>query len=314
MIAARLCVLLMVMLAAPMMAQDGPRPKTQEEADSINACMGAPDMESRLELCQKFVTDYAKSDFREMALWMACTTAPQVPIGGIKNCEDLVIEFKNTEHKQGALYLTMLGYQQSNDFEGTVTYGELVLEENPEHWGALLGLAYVLPLRTREHDLDKEEKLAQAEAYAKRALDVVPRTPNPNPEAITDDDWLLQKKDLMAEIHKAMGAIAIKREDWPGAEASYRQSLQMANEQTGEHFYHVAKALKEQGKGDEAVAMLDQSIARGGFKMTNGRDAASILKAEIVMANQPAAGAAPAPAPAPAPEAAPTPEPVPVQP
>jgi len=301
MIRARLCILLMVMLAAPLMAQDGPRPKTQEEADAINACAGAPDMESRLELCQKFLNDHAKSDFREMALWLACTTAPQIPVGGIQHCENLIIEFKNTEHKQGALYLTMLGYQQSNDFEGMLTYGELVLEENPEHWGALLALAYVLPLRTREHDLDKEEKLAQAEAYAKRALDVVPRTPNPNPEAITDDDWLLQKKDLMAEIHKALGAIAMKREDWPGAEASYRQSLQMANQQTGEHFYQVAKALKEQGKGDEAVAMLDQSIARGGFKMPNGRDAAAILKAEITLANQPAAGAATAPTPEPAP-------------
>ncbi|MDA1314802.1 MAG: hypothetical protein O2968_15825 [Acidobacteria bacterium] len=300
MIRARLCFLLIAMSATPLMAQDAPRPRSQAEATSINACVGAPDMETRLDMCQNFLNAHPKSDFREMAMWMGCTTTPQVPVGGLQYCEKLVVEFKNTEHKEGALYLTMLGYQQSNDFEGMLTYGELVLEENPEHWGALLALAYVFPLRTRDHDLDKEEKLSQAEGYAKRALDVVPRTPNPNPEAITDDEWLMQKKDLMAETHKALGAIAMKRKDWASAEGSYRQSLQMANEQTGELFYQVAKALKEQGKGDEALGMLDQSIARGGFKMPNGRDAASILKAEIVTANQPAATSAPAAAPAPA--------------
>ena len=196
-----------------------------------------------------------------------------------------------TEHRENALYLTMLAYQQSNDFEGMVTYGEMVLEENPEHWGALLAMAYVVPLRTREHDLDKDEKLAQSEAYAKRALDVVPRTANPNPEAIPEDEWLVRKKDLMADAHKSLGRIAQKRNDWATMEASFRQALQVASEQTGELFYQVAKALKEQGKTDDALAMLDQSIARGGYKMPNGRDAAAILKAELT---KPAAAAAPA--------------------
>jgi len=294
-----LCFLCVALATAPLMAQNQPRPKSQKEADEINACVGAADMETRLDMCETFVNNHPKSDFREMALWMACTTAPNVPDRGTQYCEKLVVEFKNTENKGAALYLTMLGYQQANDFEGMLTYGELVLEENPEHWGALLALAYVLPLRTREHDLDKEEKLTQAEGYAKRALDVIPRTENPNPDAMTDDEWLLQKKDLMAEVHKALGAVAAKREDWTAAETSYRQALQVANKQTGELFYQVAKALKEQGKTDEAMGMLDQSIARGGFKMANGRDAAAILKAEMAMAGQPAAGTeAPTPAPA----------------
>jgi tetratricopeptide (TPR) repeat protein len=290
MIRAGLYLLLFVLLAAPGMAQDPPRPKSQKEADDINACMGAPDMNTRLDMCENFLNNHPRSGFRETVLWTACTTAPQVPSAGVKYCEKLVVEFRNTQHKEGALYLTMLGYQQLNDFEGMVTYAELVLEENPEHWGALLGLSYVLPLRTREHDLDKEEKLGQAEGYAKRALDVIPRTENPNPDALTDDDWLTRKKDLMGEAHKALGSVATKRSDWAAAEAAYRQALQVVSKQTGQLFYQIAKALKEQGKNDEALGMLDQSIARGGFKMPNGRDAAAILKAEITMANLPPTG------------------------
>ena len=196
MIRAGLCFLMMAMMAASALAQDQPRPKSQREAIDINACVGATDVNTRLDMCENFLNAHPRSDYREMAFWLACTSAPNVPDGGIQYCQKLIIEFKNTEHKENALYLTMLGYQQSNDFEGLLTYGELVLDENPEHWGALLALSYVIPLRTRQHDLDKDEKLSQAEGYAKRALDVVPRAENPNTEAITDDEWLLQKKDL----------------------------------------------------------------------------------------------------------------------
>lgn len=296
MIRAGVCLLLTMMLAFPAPAQDQPRPRTQKEADDINACMTAPDDETLIDMCEVFLDNHPRSDFREHALWAACTKAPQFPDRGISYCQKLLVEFKDTEHKEGALYLTTLGYQQANDFEGMLTYGELVLEESPEHWGTLLALAYVLPIRTRTHDLDKEEKLSQAEGYAKRALDIIPRAENPNPNVITDDDWLLEKKDLMANAHGSLGAVAAKREDWAAMEQSYRQALQLANKQTSEVFYHIAKALKEQGKNDEALGMVNQSIARGGYKLPNGRDAAAILKAEIALGKAPpAAGAQAAP-------------------
>ena len=292
MIRAGVCLLLTAMLALPVPAQDFPRPKSQKEADDINACMGEPDLEMRIDMCEVFLDNHPKSAFREYALWMACTPAPRYPDRSIGYCQKLLVEFKDTDYKERALYFTTLGYQQANDFEGMLTYGELVLEQNPEHWGTLLALAYVLPLRTRKHDLDKEEKLSQGESYAKRALDIIPRVENPNPDAITDDDWLLEKKGLMANAHSSIGAVAAKREDWATMEQSYRQALQLANKQTSELFYHIAKALKEQGKNDEALGMVNQSIARGGFKMPNGRDAAAILKAEIALGNAPSAGGA----------------------
>lgn len=292
MIRAGVCLLLTAMLAFPALAQDLPRPKTQKEADDINACMGAPDMDSRVDSCEIFLDNHPKSAFREYALWASCTAAPQIPDRGINYCQKLLVEYKDTEYKENALFFTTLGYQRLNDFENMLTYGELVLEENPDNIGTLLALSYVLPIRTRQHDLDKEEKLSQAESYAKRALDIIPRAENPNPDLMTDDDWLLEKKDLMSNAYNSLGAVAAKREDWTAMEQSYRQALQITNKQTGELFYQIAKALKEQGKNDEALGMLDQSIARGGFKLPNGRDAAAILKAEIALSKAPPAESA----------------------
>jgi tetratricopeptide (TPR) repeat protein len=177
-------------------------------------------------------------------------------------------------------------------------------------------MAWAIPIRTREFDLDKEEKLAKAEDYAKRAMKLIPTLEKTN-AVLTDEQWLLTKKGFMSQAHEAMGNVATKRKDWAQAEQSFRKSLELAEPQTASMFYRVASTLKEQKKWDEAIAMLDQSIARGGHKLASGHDAAEIMKAEILKktgaAPAPAAGGTAAPA-APSAPAAPEPAPAPAAP
>ena len=246
----------------------GPQAKSQEELNQMLLCQQAPDVDLRIESCNKLLTDY-----------------------------------QDTEFKEAAYYLLMLSYQENNDFENMLIFGEQTLEQNPENIGALISLSYVIPIRTREHDLDKDEKLSQAEDFAKRGMTLLPAMAKISPE-MTDEDWLIMKKDFMSQLHESMGIVASKREDFPAAETSYRKSLQVADRQTGTMFYRLAESLKEQEKYEEALNLLDQSIARGGHKMAGGRDAASIMKAEI--RQKMASPAAPS---APAALAQPTPQP-----
>ena len=272
-------------LSVPAFAQEqpaaptGPQAKSQEELNQMLLCQQAPEADLRIESCNKLLTD-----------------------------------FQDTEFKEIAYYLLMLSYQEKNDFENMLVFGERTLEENPENIGTLISLSYALPLRTREHDLDKEEKLARAEDYAKRGMVLLPAMPKLNAQT-TDDDWLMMKKSFMSQLHESMGIIASKRQDFPAAEDSYRKMLQVADKQTGTMFYRLAEALKQQEKYEEALNLLDQSIARGGHKMAGGRDAAAIMKAEIKNKMAPpaapaaAAGAAAPAAPAPAAPAQPAPQP-----
>ena len=254
-------------LALPALAQaeapSGPMVKSQEEGNAVTMCQQAPEADLRIESCNKLLTD-----------------------------------FQDTEFKELAYYLLMLSHQQKNDFENMQLYAERTLEQNPENIGTLISLSYAIPIRTREHDLDKQEKLARAEDYAKRGLALIPAMGKLNPQ-ITDEDWLIMKKDFMAQLHESMGIIASKRQDYPKAEESYRKMLQVADKQTGTMFFRLAEALKQQENYEEAMNMLDQSIARGGHKMAGGRDAASIMKAELRRKlAPPAAAAQPAAAPA----------------
>ena len=105
-----------------------PKPKSQKEIDAIMAIQNALDPDSR-----------------------------------IKAADELISKFADTEFKAFALYIATASAQQKNDFERTLLYGERTLEADPKNYGAMTIMAAALAQKTREFDLDKEEKLARAE-------------------------------------------------------------------------------------------------------------------------------------------------------
>ena len=89
--------------------------------------------------------------------------------------------FADTEFKAIALQVAAASAQQKNDFEKMVVYAERTLEADPKNYPAMLMLASGIAQRTREFDLDKEEKLGRAEKYANSAIELVKGRPKAAP-------------------------------------------------------------------------------------------------------------------------------------
>ena len=232
------------------------------------------------------------------------------PDSQIAAVHSLLTTFKNTEFKEWANFMAMNAFSKKNDFENMLLYGEQTLAINPDNAEVLTALAYAIPSRTKQFDLDKDEKLSKAEDFARRALRVIPTAEKPNSE-VPDEDWLTVKKDLMSQSHDALGLVAFMREDFAAAQQSFEQSLQVASKPSALTFYHYANTLKQSGQTDKALEIADKSIAAGGVPVGT-RDLAKVLKAEIIKAraremfkpkSKPAPAPAPAAAPAPAEEA-----------
>lgn len=226
-----------------------PQPKSQQEVDAILAVQNAQDPNERIAAAEKLLKD-----------------------------------FKDTEFKEFANYMTMLSHQQLNDFENMLIFGDETLKHNPDNVGVLLQLSFAIPTRTREFDLDKEEKLSKAEDYAKRSITLIPNLEKLDPN-LPDDQWLATKKDFMSQANESLGLIAIKRENYDAAIESLMKALELAEQQTGATFYHLATAYHKSGKKDLALDAVNKSIAAGGMPMTDGQDAAQVLKKEIEGAN-----------------------------
>ena len=251
--------LLIVALMGAALAQQPPKqpsPKSQKELDAILAIQNAQD-----------------------------------PDGRIKAAEDLLAKFKDTEFKEFALQMETLSHQQKNDFDNMIIVGERTLEVNPENVVVLIALATAIPQRTREHDLDKEEKLGKAETYAVKAQKLIPNLPKFNP-SIPDDDWTGYKKSAMSQAHEAIGMAAFVRKNYPKAEEAFKAAAEVSPQPEPTILYRLGMVYNAQGKYDEAIAALDKAIAAGGVKVGD-RDLAADQKAAVQKAKAGAAKPAP---------------------
>ena len=196
---------------------------------------------------------------------------------------DFIAKFPKSEAVGLASYMTMLAYQQLNDFDNMLLYGELVLSTDPVpnvKVGTLISLASAIPARTREFDLDKDEKLNKAEDFAKQAMNLIPTIQKMDPN-MDDDAWLSTKMEFMSQCHEAVGSVMLKRQDYPAAEASMRKALDLTPDPQPFTLYQMATALNKQGKNEEAGGLLDRCTAGGGFPAPGPSDLCAQLKRSL---------------------------------
>jgi len=249
-----LALALALSLTAPMVAQDaasaggaaeqaGPQPKTQEELDALMAIQNAAGPQERADAADKLLKDFPETEFTEFAN-----------------------------------YMQMLAYMEMNDFENMVIFGERTLEINPENVGVLLQLASTIPTRVGTFDLDKEEKLGKAEDFAGKAINLVPNLAKMDPD-MTDDQWLLVKKDFMGQANEALGLVAAKRDDHEKAVELLTKSLTLASQQSSQTFYFLADSYQKLGKKDEGLNAINKTLELGNFPTSLAEDLKKKLEA-----------------------------------
>ncbi|MFB3826069.1 MAG: tetratricopeptide repeat protein [Bryobacteraceae bacterium] len=238
-----------------------PQPKSKGEVEALQAMFGAQDPDSR-----------------------------------IKAADNLVTKFADTEFKAIALFFAAASYEQKGDFEKVILYGERTLEADPKNYSAMLMLARNIAQRTREFDLDREEKLAKVAKYVKDAQEAINTAPKPNP-SLTDEQWAGAKKDLSAQGHEALGMAAMARKQYDVAANEFKTSSEMASQVDPATLVRLGAAYNLAGKPDLAIPVLDKVLAMPDAHPT----VKQFAQAEKVRATQAKAGGAkPAAAPAPA--------------
>lgn len=239
-----------------------PRPKSQAELDALRAMFAAQTADARIAACENVVTKFADSDF-----------------------------------KATALYFEAMSYQQKGNYEQSVVFGERTLEADPNHYQAMLLLATEIAGHTKEFDLDRAEKLAQVDKYAKGALILLKDAPKPNPN-LADDQWTAAKKDFAAQAHAALGMAALAAKKLDVAESEFKTSLEVADKPDPSNIVRLGKAYSDDKKYDEAIAQFDKVMAMQDINVT----VRQVAQAERVRAIQRKAAANPA-NPEPKPEA-----------
>lgn len=214
----------LILAGSLLWAQAQPKPKSQKELEALKAWQAATDPDARLKAIENVLTNFADTDFKVYLL-------------------------------QDAVQLE----QRKNDYAQTVFYAERLLEADPKNAYALVTLAGETARHTREFDLDKEEKLAKVDKYAKDAIEAAKTMPKPRPD-IPDTQWDGVRKDVQAQAYESMGIAASLRKKYDDSIADFKQALDVQSTPDPATMVRMGQVYLDAGKLDDAAAAFDRAL------------------------------------------------------
>src|SRR6185437_10776301 len=164
----------------------------------------------------------------------AAPAAPQAPAlpphkapPSAKTADEFATKYHQSDLR-GLLYSNIMRrYQQANDSDKTLEMARKVLTYEPNDPVGLVMAATVLAERTREGDLDREERYDEALKYAQRALETA-STDIMVPANASAQQIDSARKVLLSMAHSAIGMIDLNRKSDAAAAQEFQQSIALS--------------------------------------------------------------------------------------
>jgi len=181
------------------------------------------------------------------------------PAATEKAADDFATKFPDSELRMMLYKSAMQKYQLANNGDKMMDMAHKALSFDPDDPEALLGVAQVLAERTRDTDLDKDQRLEEAKKDAERALVTIDTDV---PTAGYDPQKLAAYKGfLRSEAYAIVGTLAFNAKTWSDAETNLRKSIDALPEQPDPvAAFRLAVALDMQNKIPEAIKYADQAV------------------------------------------------------
>ncbi|MFZ0201030.1 MAG: hypothetical protein WB523_15865 [Candidatus Sulfotelmatobacter sp.] len=181
------------------------------------------------------------------------------PAAQEKAADDFAAKFPDSELRALLYKSVMHSYQQANNGDKMLAMSRKVLTFDPDDPEALLGVAQVLAERTRDTDLDKDQRLAEARKDAERALVTIDTdipTAGQLPEKVD-----AYKGFLKSDAYAILGTLDFNAKAWAAAEQNLKKSIDAFPQQPDPiAVFRLSVALDMQNKYPDALKYADQAV------------------------------------------------------
>jgi tetratricopeptide (TPR) repeat protein len=210
---------------APPPAKRPPQAKTQPEFDAWKAAAANTDPAAFEKAADDFATKYPDSELRALL-------------------------YKNA----------MRLYQNANNGEKAEAMGRKVLSFDADDPEALVIVAEVIAERTRDTDLDKDQRYDEATKMAQKATSTVDTDVNV-PAGTPQDKLDAYKSLLRSNAYSIVGTIAYKKDNFPVAQENLQKSIDAFPSQPDPVVVlRLALALDKQQKYPEALKVVNRAV------------------------------------------------------
>jgi tetratricopeptide (TPR) repeat protein len=176
-----------------------------------------------------------------------------------KAADEFAVKFPQSELRPLLYSNLMRHYQQINDSDKTLEMAQKVLQYIPDDTMALVMSSTVLAERTRDTDLDRDQRYAEAKKNALKAIDTVDVglmvPPNFTPEQFEG-----AKRVLLSWAHSSIGMVELGEKNDAAAEQRFKQALQLGGEPDALIYMRLSLAQDHQKKYAEALTSARAAV------------------------------------------------------
>lgn len=206
-------------------------------------------------------------------------------------------KYKDSELRPLLYHRTLQLYQSANNADKAIEVGRKLLAIDPNDLAANVMVAQLLSERTRDTDLDKDERLAEAEKDAKKALELL----NTGVLYTPPDRVEGAKAMIKSMAYSSLGQIEAVKQDYKGAEDYYKQAIAVPGVPLDSiTLLQYTLVLDKQRKYQEALAIANKAFdaAPAGSPVQNVVKQERDRLVKLASAGTPAPAATPAATPA----------------
>lgn len=172
-------------------------------------------------------------------------------------------QFPTSEYATTVNDIAVQFFHAHQDYNRTLQYGENALKKDPNSLFILLQLGSDIPSNVKDTDLDKDQRLKEAEDYNQRALKIAQNLSDTfNGRPLNPQQKQGIQNMVTGSVHSNMGQIDLDRKQYSNAVKEYQAALPLdAPPVAAVDYYHLA--LAQEGLKDfaGANASLDKAIA-----------------------------------------------------
>ncbi len=195
----------------------------------------------------------------EFDAWKAAS-ANTDPAALEKAADDFATKFPDSELRVLLYKNAMRNYQNANNAEKTDLMGRKVLSFDADDPEALVIVAEVIAERTRDTDIDRDQRFAEATGMAQKATQTVEtdlQVPAGTPQEKIDG----YKALLRSQAYSIIGTIDFKKENFSAAEENLQKSIdEYPSDPDKVVVLRLALALDKEQKYPEALKVVNRVV------------------------------------------------------
>jgi tetratricopeptide (TPR) repeat protein len=196
----------------------------------------------------------------EFDAWKAAS-ANTDPAALEKAADDFATKFPDSELRILLYQTAMRLYQNVNNPDKTEAMGRKVLSLDGDYPEALVVVSEVIAEKTRDTDIDRDQRLGEAATMAQKALKTIDTDITASP-GTPQDKIDAYKAGLRSQSYSILGAIDYKKEDFAAAQNDLQKAIDAyPSDPQAVDVLRLALALDKQQKYPEALKMADKAVA-----------------------------------------------------